>query len=212
MAPDAAAVPIPLTGESVLVRRARAAIDLPGAGPLLIVAEEGLEPHSVARFVHERTRTGQPFLHVDCADPSVDKLHAAVLGERTRGTGHDLEALGPGSVLVTARRGTVFLENVGELPAAIQRGLARILRDGEARVGGRDRVRLSSRIIASAPPSLHADARGCPRDRAPRRRRDRRGVAPPRAVIHAGCVDGARGDAVAGQPLRAPRNAPARAP
>jgi two-component system, NtrC family, nitrogen regulation response regulator NtrX len=159
VAPDAAAVPIALTGESPLVRRARAALDLPGAGPLLILAEDGLEAQTVARFVHERTRTGQPFLHVDCADPDVDRLHAAMLGERARGTGHDLESLGPGSVLVTARRGTVFLENVGELPAAIQRGLARILRDGEARVGGRDRVRLSSRVIASAPPSLPADAR-----------------------------------------------------
>jgi len=159
VAPDAAAAPIALTGESALVRRARAALDLPGAGPLLILAEDGLEPQTVARFVHERTRTGQPFLHVDCADPDVERLTAAMLGERARGSGHDLEALGPGSVLVTARRGTVFLENVGELPAAIQRGLARILRDGEARVGGRDRVRLSSRVIASASPSLHADAR-----------------------------------------------------
>jgi DNA-binding NtrC family response regulator len=159
VAPDAAAVPIVLTGDSVPVRRARAALDLPSAGPLLILSEEGLEPHTVARFAHERTRTGQPFLHVDCADPDVDRLHAAVLGERTRGTGHELEALGSGSVLVTARRGSVFLENVGELPAAIQRGLARLLRDGEARVGGRDRVRLTSRVIASAPPTLHADAR-----------------------------------------------------
>jgi DNA-binding NtrC family response regulator len=158
VAPDAAAVPIALTGESAPVRRARAALDLPGAGPLLLLAEDGLEPLTVARFVHERTRTGQPFLHVDCADPDVDRLHGAVLGERSRATG-DLEALGAGSVLVTARRGTVFLENVGELPAAIQRGLARLLRDGEARVGGRDRVRLTSRLIASAPPALHADVR-----------------------------------------------------
>jgi len=159
IAPDTATVPIALTGESAAVRRARAALDLPGPGPLLIVAEDGLEPQTVARFVHERTRTGQPFLHVDCADPNVDRVHASVLGERTRGSGHDLEALGSGSVLVTARRGSVFLENIGELPAAIQRGLARVLRDGEARVGGRDRVRLSSRVIASAPPTLSADAR-----------------------------------------------------
>jgi len=155
---DAGALPTVLIGDSAPVRRARAALDLPGAGPLLILAEDGLEPHTVARFVHERTRAGQPFLHVDCADPDVDRLRAAVLGDRTRGS-RDLETLGAGSVLVTARRGTVFLENVGELPAAIQRGLVRVLRDGEARVGGRDRVRLSARVIASAPPTLHADAR-----------------------------------------------------
>jgi DNA-binding NtrC family response regulator len=161
LAPEGAPadIPVALTGESAPVRRVRAALDAPSAGPLLIVAEDGLEPQAVARFVHERTRTGQPFLHVDCADPDVDRLHAAVLGERTRASGNDLEALGKGSVLVTARRGTAFLENIGELPAAIQRGLARVMRDGEARVGGRDRVRLTSRVIASAPPTLHADAR-----------------------------------------------------
>ena len=159
VAHDAAALPIALTGESPLVRRARAALEAPGAGPLLILAEDGLEPLTAARFVHERTRTGQPFLHVDCADPDVDHLQAALFGGRPRGTGHDLETLGPGSVLVTARRGTVFLENIGELPAGVQRGLARILRDGEARVGERARVRLTSRVIASAPPALQTDAR-----------------------------------------------------
>jgi len=159
VSPGNATVPIALTGESASVRRARAALDLPGAGPLLILAEDGLEPLSVARYVHERTRIGQPFLHVDCAEPNVDRLHLAVLGERTRGTARDLESLGPGSVLIAARRGTVFLENVCELPAAIQRGLARVLRDGEARVGARDRVRLTARVIASAAPSIHADAR-----------------------------------------------------
>jgi DNA-binding NtrC family response regulator len=157
--PHEAPVPTALSGESAPVRRVRAALDLPGGGPLLIVAEDGLEPLTVARFVHERTRIGQPFLHVDCTDPDADGLHAAVFGERRRRAGHDLEALGPGSVFVAARRGTVFLENVGELPAAIQRGLARVLRDGEARVGARGRVRLSARVIASAPPSLQADAR-----------------------------------------------------
>ncbi|HEX6464126.1 MAG TPA: sigma 54-interacting transcriptional regulator [Vicinamibacterales bacterium] len=154
-----AAVPVVLTGDSAPVRRARAALDGPGKGPLLILAEEGLEPLTIARFVHERTRAGQPFLHVDCSDADVDRLHAAVLGQPPRESGQDLEALGTGSALVTARRGTVFLENIGDLPAAVQRGLARVLRDGEARVRGRDRVRLTARVIASASPSLHADSR-----------------------------------------------------
>jgi DNA-binding NtrC family response regulator len=159
VSPPALTLPVALVGESAPVRRARAALDVPGAGPLLILAEDGLEPAAVARYVHERTRAGQPFLHVDCADPDVDRLHAAVFGERPRGAGHELESLGSGSVLLAARRGTVFLENVGDLPAAIQRGLARLLRDGEVRVGTRDRVRVTARVAASAPPSLPGDAR-----------------------------------------------------
>lgn len=154
----APALPIALAGESAPVRRARAALDPPGGGPLLILAEDGLDPLSVARYVHERTRVGQPFVHVDCA-ADLDRLHDTVLGRRSRAAARDLETLGSGSGLLAARHGTVFLEHIGELPAAIQRVLARVLRDGEARAAGRDRVRISARVIASAGPALPGDAR-----------------------------------------------------
>jgi len=152
-------LPLALIGESSAVRRARAALDVPGAGPLLILAEEGLEPAAAARYVHERSRGGEPFVHVDCTQHDAESLEAAILGSRTRTAGGDLERLGSGSGLVAARRGTLYLEQVGELPAAVQRRLARLLRDGEARVGGRDRVRLTARLVASAGPHLQTDAR-----------------------------------------------------
>jgi DNA-binding NtrC family response regulator len=151
--------PLALAGESVPARRARAALESPGAGPLLLLADDGLDPADAARYVHERARPGEAFVHIDCARPEADLVEAALLGNRTRITSSTLEALGPGSALVSARRGTVFLENVGDLPEAVQRGLARLLRDGEARIGGRDRVRLTARVVASGPPALQADAR-----------------------------------------------------
>jgi DNA-binding NtrC family response regulator len=153
------AVPLALIGESAAARRVRAALDEPGASPLLILAEDGLDPAAAARYVHERSRGAEPFIHVDCAQQDAEALEAAILGGRTRTAGGDLETLGPGSALVAARRGTLFLESIGELPAAVQRRLARLLRDGEARVGGRDRVKLPARLIASASPNLQADAR-----------------------------------------------------
>jgi DNA-binding NtrC family response regulator len=146
-------------GESVPIRRARVALDLPGSARLLILADEGLDPAAVARYVHERTRPGQPFIHIDGAQPEAERVEAAVLGQRTRVAAGTLETLGSGSALVAARRGTVFLENIGELPDAVQRSLARLLRDGEARVGGRDRVRLAARVVASATPALLIEAR-----------------------------------------------------
>jgi DNA-binding NtrC family response regulator len=152
-------VPLALVGESAAVRRARATLDLPGAGPLLILAEEGLDPAAVARYVHERSRGTQPFIHIDCAGSDADGLETAILGSRTRTGSNELETLGPGSAFVAARRGSLFLENIGELPAAVQRRLTRLLRDGEARVGGRDGVRLPARVMASATPNLQADAR-----------------------------------------------------
>jgi len=154
-----AVVPLALVGDSAAARRVRESLERPGAGPLLILAEDGLDPAGAARYVHERFRPAEPFIHIDCARQDADGLEAALLGGRTRTAGGDLERLGPGSAVAAARRGTLFLENIGELPAAVQRRLARLLRDGEARVGGRERVRLSVHVIASAPPTLQTDAR-----------------------------------------------------
>jgi len=149
-------LPPALLGESDAVRRARAVLERPGGGPLLILADEGLDVAAVARHVHDRTRAGQPFVTVDCAQPGADALDTALFGVRSRGAA-ELETLGAGSALLAARRGTVFLEHLGDLPAMLQRRLARVLRDGEVRVAGRDRVRIDARIVAAATPSLPAD-------------------------------------------------------
>jgi DNA-binding NtrC family response regulator len=153
-------VPLPpaLLGDSPAVRHARAALERPGGAPVLILADDGLDAAAVARYVHDRTRAAQPFLHVDCARPDIDALDAALFGVRSRAAA-ELETLGVGSALIAARRGTAFLENVGELPAALQRRLARVLRDGEARVAGRDRVTIGARIVAAGGASLIADAK-----------------------------------------------------
>lgn len=123
-----------------------------------MLAEEGLDTPAVARYVHDLTRASHPFVAVDCGQPDGEALGQLLLGGRTR-VAAELETLGSAAALVTARRGTVFLKNLGEMPAAIQRRLARVLRDGEARVGGRDRVRIEARIVAAAAPSLPTDAR-----------------------------------------------------
>jgi DNA-binding NtrC family response regulator len=156
---DGVPVPLALAGESAAARRVRAALGQPLPGPLLLLAEDGLDPAGVARYVHERADGARPFVHIDCANPDPERLETAIFGGRTPAAGGDLETLGQGSALASARRGTVFLENIGELPAALQRRLARLLRDGEARIGGRNHVPISARLIASASPGLQADAR-----------------------------------------------------
>ena len=148
-----------LEGESAAVRRARAALDMPGGGPLLLLAEDGLDVAAVARYVHDRNRAGHPFVAVDCAEADAAALESAIFGDRTRAIAGDLVALGSAGALLAARRGTVFLDHVDELPAGVQRLLARLLRDGEARVAGRDRVRLAARLVASGGPGLTANAR-----------------------------------------------------
>ena len=153
-------IPLPATlaGDSPAVRRVRAALEGATAGPILILADEGLEPDSAARYVHAHSRPGQPFVAIDCAHGEPDRLELELLGGRPRPAG-DLETLGTGAALLTARRGTVFLEHFSDLPAVVQRRLARVLRDGEVRTSARDRVRVIARVIASASPTLAADAR-----------------------------------------------------
>jgi DNA-binding NtrC family response regulator len=156
--PTDGSLPASLVGDSPAVRRARAALEGAAGGPILILADEGLEPTSAARHVHDHTRAGQPFVTVDCAQPDPEQLELLLLGGRPRATG-DLEALGANAALLAARGGTVFLEHLSDLPALVQRRLARVLRDGEVRTSGRERVRVTARVIASAPPTVSSDAR-----------------------------------------------------
>src|SRR5215471_1618494 len=100
-------VPPALVGESGAVRRTRDVLETPGGGPLLILADEGLDVPAIARYVHDRTRAGQPFVAVDCAQVDADALDIALFGVRARAAA-ELETLGAGAALLAARRGTVF--------------------------------------------------------------------------------------------------------
>lgn len=157
-APASAPLPPALMGASAAIREARGRLEQPGTAPLLVIAEDGLDAAAIARYVHDRTRAGQPFVHVDCATAGTDAPDRVLFGVRARAAA-ELETVGAGAALLAARRGTLFLDHIGDLPAVLQRRLARALRDGEVRVAGRDRVTLDARIVAAASPALPGDAR-----------------------------------------------------
>jgi two-component system nitrogen regulation response regulator NtrX len=152
-------LPPALAGGSGAIRGVRAALASAGAGGLLILAEEGLDAAGAAHFAHDVRGGSGPFVRVDCAQPDAAALERALFGTRSRTRRADLDTLGITAALVVARRGTLFLEHVGDLPAHLQRRLARVLRDGEARLAGRDRVAVTAHVIASAAPAIAADAR-----------------------------------------------------
>src|SRR3954471_18478425 len=85
-------LPAPLLGDSDVVNRSRAILELPGGGPLLILADEGLDGGAVGRYVHERTRAARPFVHIECADADHDALDRRLFGVRSRAAG-ELETL-----------------------------------------------------------------------------------------------------------------------
>jgi DNA-binding NtrC family response regulator len=154
--------PLELTGASAAVRHALAQLDRAAAEGrhVLVVAERGLDAESVARAIHERSgrRTG-PFVLVR-ADAGSAGMERALFGAASGASLRDVACVGAGSALLRARGGVLFVANLGELPAASQRRLARALRDGEVRVPRRSApVALDVLVIGAVENAAAGDLR-----------------------------------------------------
>lgn len=161
MATDAEPPPLPLVGASDAARRARESFELAASRttPVLVLAEAGTRPREVAEALHTRTRAAAPFLPIDCSTLQPEELERRLFGTPSRRVASaDLETIGTDAAIVEAGVGTLFVEHTEELPASAQRRLARLLRDGEARLSGRQ-ARLPLRLITSTSRDLEADVR-----------------------------------------------------
>lgn len=132
--PHSNGLPPELAGASARIREClaqfeQAAADDRGA---LVVAESGLDAEAVARSLHRRAAHEGPFVVGNCTGGAAE-VERSLFGAGARRRGEGLETLSAASALARARGGVLFLEDVTELPAATQRRLARLLRDGEAR-------------------------------------------------------------------------------
>ena len=129
---------------------------------VLIVAEQGLNAEAVAREFHARGgHPAAPFNGIDCAGRDPNHVELDLLGvvpARTAGRPETLEAIGSDSRVAMSRGGTLFLANVGELPASTQARLARMARDGEMRVYGSGQpVPFDVRLVASTMSAIEQD-------------------------------------------------------
>lgn len=156
---DNSAMPAALAGTSTEAGRARQACAAAMAErtPLLIVAEEGFDTGAIGKWIHAGSRPGRPFVVVNPAQVEPGEIEIELFGSRPRGGTHAVEVFGAGAAFLRAGRGTIFIDGVGDLPAAVQRRLARLLRDGEAKSAGRVSATLQARVIAAAHPAIHAD-------------------------------------------------------
>ena len=157
--PDLSAMPPALAGTSMEAGRARQVCTAATGErtPLLIVAEEGFDTGAIARWIHQGSRPGLPFVVVDPAHVEPGELEIELFGRRPLSGTHVVEVLGAGAAFLRAGGGTIFIDGVGDLPAVVQRRLARLLRDGEAKSAGRMTAPLQARLIASAHPAITTD-------------------------------------------------------
>jgi DNA-binding NtrC family response regulator len=117
--------------------------------PVLITGETGTGKEHLARTIHlESARSSGPWRAINCGAIPASLVESALFGhERGAFTGADKRATG---LFEQAARGTLFLDEVAELPAAAQTALLRVLESKTyQRVGGREQLRTDVRIVAA---------------------------------------------------------------
>jgi two-component system response regulator AtoC len=116
---------------------------------VLLLGESGVGKELVARQIHARSsRRERPFLDINCAVLSETLLESEIFGHE-RGAFTDAREQKQG-LLEVADGGTVFLDEIGELPPAVQPKLLRVLETRSfKRVGGTRDISVNVRVIAA---------------------------------------------------------------
>jgi two-component system, NtrC family, response regulator len=125
---------------------------------VLVQGESGTGKELVARAVHSTSRRRDaPFVPINCGAISETLLEAELFGhEKGAYTGAHIQRKGK---LETANGGTVFLDDVAEMTPLLQVRLLRFLQNREVeRLGGRQPLRVDTRIIAASNKDLKAEA------------------------------------------------------
>src|SRR6476661_1298472 len=147
---------IVFTGEKM--RKIMAQVDRVAASEtrVCILGETGTGKELVARTLHDRSaRAGGPFITLNCAAVPAELIESELFGhEKGSFTGAGARHLGK---FEQAERGTIFLDEIGDMPLAMQAKLLRVLEEGEVeRIGGDKPIPVNVRVIVATHRNLES--------------------------------------------------------
>ena len=121
---------------------------------VLIVGESGVGKEIIPRLIHDNSpRKHEKYFAINCGSIPEGTIDSELFGHEKGSFTGAIESEG---YFGTANKGTIFLDEVGELPMATQARLLRVLETGEyIRVGGQKIMKTNVRIVAATNVNMH---------------------------------------------------------
>ena len=129
----------------------------PLTSPVLILGESGTGKELIARYIHDHSRRAdQPFIAVNCSSMPSDLLESEFFGHEAGAfTGATAERPG---LFEIANHGTIFLDEIGTMPAALQVKLLRTLQESEIKRLGSSKIsKIDVRVISATNANLELE-------------------------------------------------------
>jgi len=158
---DDVAADVGMVGRSPAIEQTMQMIKLVAdsqCNPILVIGDTGTGKEVAARALHTLRHPGEPFVAVNCAALTANLLESELFGHmRGAFTGADRDKTG---LLEMAGGGTIFLDEISEMPLDLQAKLLRVLQERTfRRVGGLKDLTCRAMIIASSNRDLKKEVR-----------------------------------------------------
>ncbi|MGE4352046.1 MAG: sigma-54-dependent transcriptional regulator, partial [Bdellovibrionales bacterium] len=145
-----------MIGKSSAISQVRQLVDrvAPTGSRVMIVGPSGSGKEIVARCLHEKSKRAQgPFIVINCAVLRSDQIEVELFGVEGDASGNGRKV----GLFEQAHGGTLYLDEVGDMPLDTQGKIVRVLQEQVfTRVGGTTRVEVDVRVVASSNQDLQA--------------------------------------------------------